>query len=282
MEDEKGDSAIQQYLREIGRIPLLNAAEEIELAKQIERGDLGAKEHLIRANLRLVVSIAKYYRNDTHKLELLDLIEEVSVGLIRAAEKFDYRKGYKFSTYATWWIKQAIRVAIFHKGRTIRFPARVHEKLSQIRSAERDLAQQLERDPSAAEVAAHTELTEDEVATIRSTRDPISLSTPLGDQGNTELGDLIPDKTTFDETEKAMVQAALVEEVQAALKSLTPIERQVIELRFGIGHKEPYTRKAVSRQLDMNHDRIRRIEESALKRLEAKPELREFSDSTDH
>ena len=224
--------SLRLYLRSIGRVELLTADQEIELAKRIERGDMGAKRHMVEANLRLVVSIAKGYLG--RGLGFLDLIQEGSLGLIRAVEKFDYRRGYKFSTYATWWIRQAVTRAIADKARTIRIPVHMVEKLNRVAHVERQLVQRLGREPEPAEIAAELKVTVREVRDIlRVAQMPVSLEKPVGDEEESELGDFVADETTEEPFETA-TENLQREDIQRALDALPQRERQVIELRYGL------------------------------------------------
>jgi len=242
VEDEPldgGVDALRMYLRAIGRVPLLTAAEEIELAKRIEKGDLHAKQHMVEANLRLVVSIAKGYLG--RGLGLLDLIQEGSLGLIRAVEKFDYRRGFKFSTYATWWIRQAVSRAIADKARTIRVPVHMVEKIGRVNHAERRLLARMGREPSIAELAAELELTEQEVREIQKYgMQPVSLDKPVGDEDDTSLGDFVEDTqspTALDVAAAEMRKS----HVDQALAELGERERQVLSLRYGLDGGEQHT-----------------------------------------
>ena len=265
--DEALTDALALFLKQIGRVELLTAAQEVELAKRIERGDPRAKNEMIEANLRLVVSIAKRYRNQG--LPFLDLIQEGTIGLVRAAEKFDYRRGFKFSTYATWWIRQAVARALADKSRTIRMPVHVVEKLNRIGRVERELRSQLGRDPNPAEVAAAAGLTEDEVQQIlRAAQAPISLEKPVGDEEESELGHFIEDELAARPDEAA--EASLRNETLAqALTALSPRERRVLELRFGLNGEQPRTLDEVGRSFNVTRERIRQIENQSLKKLAA-------------
>ena len=257
--------ALQLFLREIGRVPLLTAAQEVELAKRVERGDMRAKSLMIEANLRLVVSIAKRYRNQG--LPFLDLIQEGTIGLVRAVEKFDWRRGYKFSTYATWWIRQAVARALADKGRTIRMPVHVVEKLNRIARAERTLRAELGRQPTVAEVAAAVELPVAEVEQlVRSAQSPISLEKPVGDDDESELGHFITDGSSPlpDEAVEVTMRS---EALQRALSRLSERERRVVELRYGLNGEHPRTLDEVGRLFDVTRERIRQIENHALRKL---------------
>ena len=258
-----GDT-LQLFLRDIRRHPLLTAAEEVELAKRIEQGDLEAKERMINSNLRLVVSLAKRYQGQ--ELSLLDLIQEGILGLIRATEKFDWRRGYKFSTYATFWIRQAIQRGLANQGRTIRIPVHIGQRERKIARAERELALRLGRSPADAEVAAAADLTLDEVEETREvTRTVASLDRPVGPESDTGLGDLLPsdERGPVEEVEIGLRQEA----VRAALARLPEQEREVIELRFGVGGDDPTPLREAGRRLGLSPERVRRIEHKALERL---------------
>src|SRR5829696_3000411 len=256
--------ALQLFLNEIRRYPLLNAAEEIELSKRIEQGDLEAKERMINSNLRLVVSIAKKYQG--HELSLLDLIQEGILGLIRAAEKFDWRKGYKFSTYATFWIRQAIQRGLANQGRTIRIPVHIGQRQRKIARAERELAAKLERVPTEAEIAAAAEITLEELEETREvTRTITSLERPVGEEGETALGELLPseEREPVEEVEIGLREEA----VRAALRQLPEQEREVIKLRYGVGGDDPTPLREAGKRLGLSPERVRRIEHKALERL---------------
>jgi RNA polymerase primary sigma factor len=263
--------ALQLFLRDVRRHPLLSAEEEIELAKRIERGDLVAKERMVNSNLRLVVSLAKKYQG--HELALLDLIQEGILGLIRAAEKFDWRKGYKFSTYATFWIRQAIQRGLAIQGRTIRIPVHIGQRERKIARVERELAARHGRPPTDEEVAAGAEITLDELHETREVMRTItSLERPVGEEGDTELGDLLAsdERQPHDEVEIGLRDAT----VRAALDQLPEQERQVIKLRYGINGDEPTPLREAGRRLGLSPERVRRIEHKALERL---AELREVA-----
>jgi RNA polymerase primary sigma factor len=268
--------SLRLYLREIGKVPLLTADQEITLAKRIERGDPDAKQHMIEANLRLVVSIAKGYLG--RGLSFLDLIQEGSLGLIRAVEKFDYRKGFKFSTYATWWIRQAVTRAIADKARTIRIPVHMVEKLNKVVHIERQLVQRLGREPLPEEIAEELEITVDEVREIlRMSQLPISLEKPIGEEEDSSLGDFVPDEqaeSPFDTTSLSLRR----EDVELALSALPDRERRVIELRYGLDGSQPYTLEEVGRAFGVTRERIRQIENNTLKKLESLPEAQGLKD----
>jgi RNA polymerase primary sigma factor len=264
---EVSTDSLQLFLKDIGKVDLLTAAQEVELAKRIERGEHRAKQEMVEANLRLVVSIAKRYRNQG--LPFLDLIQEGTIGLVRAAEKFDHRKGFKFSTYATWWIRQAVARALADKGRTIRMPVHIVEKLNKIVRSERKLRAELGREPTSAEIARDVELTSDEVEQIRrSSQAPVSLEKPVGDEEESEFGHFLTD-----ESEPLPEEAAEVELRKATLLrvlgTLSMRERRVLELRYGLNGEHPCTLDEVGRAFNVTRERIRQIENQSLKKLRA-------------
>jgi RNA polymerase primary sigma factor len=258
-----GDT-LQLFLRDIRRHPLLTAEQEIELAKRIERGDLEAKEQMVNSNLRLVVSLAKKYQG--HELSLLDLIQEGILGLIRAAEKFDWRKGYKFSTYATFWIRQAIQRGLANQGRTIRLPVHIGQRERKIARAERELAVELGRPPTDEEIAKRADISLRELRETREySRTVTSLERPVGEEGDTELGALLPSDAPepVEEVEIGLRQEA----VHRALENLSEQEQQVIRLRYGINGDEPTPLREAGKRLGLSPERVRRIEHKALERL---------------
>jgi RNA polymerase primary sigma factor len=275
---ESSLDSLRLYLRSIGRVPLLSAAEEVGLAKRIERGDVAAKQQMVEANLRLVVSIAKGYMG--RGLTFLDLIQEGSLGLIRAVEKFDYRRGYKFSTYATWWIRQAVTRAIADKGRTIRIPVHMAEKLNKVLHAERLLIQSLGRDPSAAELATELDYPIAEVREIlRMAQQPISLEKPVGEEDDSALADFIEDIAAESPFETAS-ESLRRETVVRVLAVLPRREREVLEMRYGITGGRSRTLEEVGRAFNITRERVRQIENRTLKKLQTLPEaqlLREAS-----
>ena len=275
-EAEISTDTLQLYLKDVGRVSLLTAAQEVELAKRIERGEHAAKQAMVEANLRLVVSIAKRYRNQG--LPFLDLIQEGTIGLVRAAEKFDYRKGFKFSTYATWWIRQAVARAIADKGRTIRMPVHVVEKLNKIHRSERKLRAELAREPQAWEIAADLELSVEEVEHIRrSAQTPVSLEKPVGDEEESEFGHFLTVESAplpEEEAEAALRREAL----RAILGSLSQRERRVLELRYGLDGQQPRTLDEVGRTFNVTRERIRQIEHQSLKKLRALAEAAHVRD----
>jgi RNA polymerase primary sigma factor len=269
--------SLRLYLRSIGKVALLTAPQEVELAKRIERGDMVAKTQMVEANLRLVVSIAKGYLG--RGLTFLDLIQEGSLGLIRAVEKFDYRRGYKFSTYATWWIRQAVTRAIADKGRTIRIPVHMVEKLNKVVHVERQLVQQLGREPAPEEIARHLECTVREVRDIlRMSLQPVSLEKPIGEEEESELGDFVEDQTAESPFELAS-ESLRKENVHRALAALPQREREVIEMRFGLTGGRPRTLEEVGRAFNVTRERIRQIENHTLKKLESLPEAQRLRDA---
>jgi RNA polymerase primary sigma factor len=268
--------SLRLYLRSIGRVNLLTAEQEVLLARRIERGDMLAKQQMIEANLRLVVSIAKSYLG--RGLTFLDLIQEGSMGLIRAVEKFDYRRGYKFSTYATWWIRQAVTRAIADNGSTIRIRVHMVEKLNKVVHVERQLVQQLGREPMPEEIAAELETSVREVRDVlRMAQQPISLEKPIGEEEESELGDFVEDQTAESPFELASEHLRR-ENLRRALASLPAREREVIEMRFGLTGERPYTLEEVGRAFNVTRERIRQIENHTLKKLEALPEAQRLRD----
>jgi RNA polymerase primary sigma factor len=266
-ETEITTDSLQLFLKDIGKVPLLTAAQEVELAKRIERGDHGAKQAMVEANLRLVVSIAKRYRNQG--LPFLDLIQEGTIGLVRAAEKFDYRKGFKFSTYATWWIRQAVARAIADKGRTIRMPVHVVEKLNRIMRSERKLRAERGREPSIEEIARDVDMTTDEVEQIRrSAQTPVSLEKPVGDDDESEFGHFLADDSA--PLPEELAETTLQREaLRNILGALSERERKVLELRYGLDGHQPRTLDEVGRAFNVTRERIRQIEHQGLKKLRA-------------
>jgi RNA polymerase primary sigma factor len=268
--------SLQLFLKDIGKVRLLTAQEEVDLAKRIERGDLDAKQKMVESNLRLVVSIAKNYRNQG--LPFLDLIQEGTLGLVRAAEKFDYRKGFKFSTYATWWIRQAIARALADKARTIRIPVHVVEKLNKIGRAERKLVTELGREPTADEIAEVTGIEPEEVDSIkRSAQAPVSLEKPVGDEEESEFGQFIADERAESPYERA-AEILTKEALREALENLSYRERRVLELRYGLGGEHPRTLDEVGRTFNVTRERIRQIENQSLKKLQSLAEAQKLRD----
>jgi RNA polymerase primary sigma factor len=268
--------SLRLYLRSIGKVELLTAEQEVFLAKRIERGDMHAKEQMVKANLRLVVSIAKGYLG--RGLTFLDLIQEGSLGLIRAVEKFDYRRGYKFSTYATWWIRQAVTRAIADKARTIRIPVHMVEKLNNVVHVERQLVQKLGREPTAEEIAAELRCSPREVRDVlRISQLPVSLEKPIGEEEDSSLGDFVEDETAESPFETATVIMQR-EDVWRALNALPERERQVIEMRYGLTGQRPFTLEEVGQAFGVTRERIRQIENNTLKKLESLPEAQGLRD----
>jgi RNA polymerase primary sigma factor len=270
--------SLRLYLRSIGRVELLTADQEVFLAKRIERGDMVAKQQMIEANLRLVVSIAKGYLG--RGLSFLDLIQEGSLGLIRAVEKFDYRRGYKFSTYATWWIRQAVTRAIADKARTIRIPVHMVEKLNKVVHVERQLVQEFGREPTPEEIAAELQWTAREVKDIlRIAQLPVSLEKPIGEEEDSELGDFVEDEAAESPFERASENLRR-ENVRRALDALPPREREVIEMRYGLRGHKARTLEEVGRAFGVTRERIRQIENNTLKKLEGLPEAQRLRDAS--
>jgi RNA polymerase primary sigma factor len=268
--------ALQLFLNEAGRYKLLTASEEVELAKRIERGDKEAKDLMINSNLRLVVSIAKKYQG--HGISLLDLIQEGIIGLIRAVEKFDWRRGYKFSTYATWWIRQAVQRGVANKSRTIRIPVHIVEREQKISRAERELMTRLERDPTDEEVADRAKLSLKHVQEVRAAaRAVTSLDKPVGNEGDTSFGDLIAGEEAEPSEE---VHVSLAENtVRKAVENLPDREREVVKLRYGMdGDPDPKSLEEIGRQLGLTRERVRQIEARALQRLAERREVAALGD----
>jgi RNA polymerase primary sigma factor len=267
--DATSDS-LELFLRDISQRPLLTAQEEVELAKRIEKGDTAAKNRMIESNLRLVVSNAKRYRG--LGLPFLDLIQEGIIGLIRAVEKFDHRRGFKFSTYATWWIRQAMQRALQQQSRTIRIPVHVGQELARVRAAERKLSGELGRDPTPEEVAAQVGLTVEQLEELRAAeRIPVSLESRVGTDGETELGALLPQPgpTPFDELEVELAETS----IRRALERLDARGRQVIELRFGLDGSEPLPLREVAKRMGLSAEGVRKLERRALRTLAEEREL---------
>ena len=259
------DDPVRMYLKEIGKIPLLTPEREAYLAEQISKGDKQAKDELIEANLRLVVSIAK--RHVGKGMYFLDLIQEGNLGLIKAVEKFDHSKGYKFSTYATWWIRQAITRAIADQARTIRIPVHMVETIHKVSRTTRQLLQELGREPTTDEIAAELDMTPDKVREImKIAQDPVSLETPIGEEEDSHLGDFVEDTDSPAPSDSASY-SLLREQLCAVLHTLTPREEQVIKLRFGLEDGRPRTLEEVGKQLEITRERIRQIEAKALRKL---------------
>lgn len=259
------DDPVRMYLKEIGKIPLLTAEEEVELAKRMEAGDEEAKKKLAEANLRLVVSIAKRYVG--RGMLFLDLIQEGNLGLMKAVEKFEYRKGFKFSTYATWWIRQAITRAIADQARTIRIPVHMVETINKLVRVQRQLLQELGRDPTPEEIAKEMDLEEEKVREImKIAQEPVSLETPIGEEEDSHLGDFIPDEDVLAPADAATF-TMLREQLIEVLDTLTPREQKVLRLRFGLDDGRARTLEEVGKEFDVTRERIRQIEAKALRKL---------------
>ncbi|NLT07519.1 MAG: sigma-70 family RNA polymerase sigma factor [Solirubrobacterales bacterium] len=274
------EDAVRLYLQRIGRVPLLTRDDEVRLARRIEQNDMAAKNALIEANLRLVVSIAKRYQG--RGLTLLDLIQEGNMGLIRAVEKFDWRRGFKFSTYATWWIRQAMTRALADQSRTIRIPVHMVERMNRVHAARRELAQQLERDPTTAEIAAKLDLAEDKVEYLLELgQEPVSLETPVGSgEDTTELADFVADDAAARPLE-VVARELRDSDVRAVLESLPPRERAVIELRYGLGDVGPLTLEEIGKEVGLTRERVRQIEVQTLHMLRDSGRAGALRDSMD-
>ena len=256
---------VRMYFKEMGKVPLLTAEQEVSLAKRIERRDMAAKRKLIEANLRLVVSIAKHYAGAS--VPFLDLVQEGNIGLMRAVEKFDYRRGFKFSTYATWWIRQAITRAIANQARTIRLPVHIADMINRLIRVQRQLLQDMGREPTPEEIAAEMGTTEAKVREIlKISQDPVSLETPIGEEHDSQLGDFIEDEDAT-MPEEAVGEILQKEELDSVLSTLTHRERKIIELRFGLNAGHPRTLEEVGQRFDLTRERIRQIEAKTLAKL---------------
>jgi len=270
---------LQLFLKEMGKVDLLTAAQEVELAKRIERGDRRAKQEMVEANLRLVVSIARNYRK--RGLPFLDLIQEGTIGLVRAVEKFDHRRGFKFSTYATWWIRQAVTRALADKARTIRMPVNVVEKLHKILRSEAILRAELSRDPTPAEIAKAVGLPLEEVEQIlRTAQTPVSLQTPVGDEEDCELGHFLADKD-MPLPEDALTSVSRTVALRGCLDSLDNRQRGVLELRYGLDGGRPRTLDEIGLVFNVTRERIRQIENQSLRKLAALAEAQPLRETTD-
>lgn len=267
LEAESTTDSLQLFLNRVGKVPLLTGPQEIALAQRIECGDLDAKQRMVESNLRLVVAYAKHYRN--HGLPFLDLIQEGTIGLLRATEKFDHRRGNKFSTYATWWIHQALSRALTDKSRTIRLPGHIDAKLTKIRRAERGLETRLGREPSVIEIAQAAGVPPEEVDPVRrSAQTPLSLEMTVGDDNSSELGELIADQRAESPHERA-AETLTQEAVREALKGLSYRERRVLELRYGLDDEQPRTLRELSCMFGLTIERVRQIERRSLQKLRA-------------
>jgi RNA polymerase primary sigma factor len=272
---DRHDDGLALYLRGIARTPLLTAAQEQALARRVERGDMAAKDHMIEANLRLVVHIAKRYQREDSGLTLTDLIQEGTIGLVRAVEKFDYRRGHRFSTYATLWIRQAVGRAVADKGRMVRLPITVADQVRRLEIAERTLTTRLGGAPTNAELAADLGIEVEDVERLQGAgRRPASLDAPIADDGETELGDLVAAASPSPEDE-AMAGAER-DGVAAALGQLGAIERRVLELRYGLGDEAPHSPTETARALGVKPHQVRQVEDRALRTLGALPAAREL------
>jgi len=261
----KLEDPVKMYLREIGQTPLLTSEEEVQLAKRIEKDDPLARSKLAEANLRLVVNVAKKYIG--RGMQFLDLVQEGNLGLIRAVEKFDYRKGYRFSTYATWWVRQAISRALADQSRTVRIPVHMIETINKLIKAQRKLLQELGRDPKVDEVAEEMGLSGKKVREIiRTTQEPISLDTPVGKEGDTRLRDFIEDKKSLSPSEAALY-LLLKTQLSRVMESLTPREQKILEMRFGLENGRSHTLEEVGEEFKVTRERIRQIEAKALRKL---------------
>ena len=270
------EDPVRAYLREIGKIPLLTPERERELAIRAEQGDVLAKKELAEANLRLVVSVAKRYAG--RGMLFLDLIQEGNLGLIKAVQKFDYRRGFKFSTYATWWIRQSITRAIADQARTIRIPVHMVESLNRLLRTSRRMAQELGREPTTAELAKELDISEERVLELqRYAQEPVSLETPVGEEEDSHLSDFIQDQRMpipAEEVDRQMLQ----EQMGEVLQTLTDREEQVLRMRFGIGDEEPHTLEEVGQTFHVTRERIRQIEEKAIRKLKHPTRSRKLRD----
>jgi len=273
--DISGDS-VRMYLREIGRVPLLSGVEEVDLAKRAEKGDIKAKDHLVEANLRLVVSIARKFVG--RGMPLLDLIQEGNFGLMKAVEKFDYRRGYKFSTYATWWIRQAITRAIADQARTIRIPVHMVETINKLTRVQRQLSQELQRDPTAEEIAAEMGMELEKVQhVLKISQGTISLETKVGEEEDSILSDFLPDEKNIGPDEAATHQL-LREQLREVIKTLYPREQKILKMRFGLEDGKSHTLEEVGREFGVTRERIRQIEAKALLKLRRNRESKKLKE----
>ncbi|MFA6694956.1 MAG: RNA polymerase sigma factor RpoD [Bacillota bacterium] len=273
---EISDDSVRMYLREIGRVPLLTAEEEVSLAKRIASGDKVAKKKLAEANLRLVVSIAKKYIG--RGLSLLDLIQEGNTGLLRAVEKFDYKRGYKFSTYATWWIRQAITRAIADHARTIRIPVHMVETINKMIRIQRQMVQELGREPTVDEIAKEMKTTKDKVEHImKISQETVSLESPVGEEEDSKLGDFIEDKESLSPQEMA-IRSLMKGDLSIFLKHLTPREQKILKMRFGLEDGRTHTLEEVGKEFGVTRERIRQIEAKALQKLKKHEQSKQLKD----
>ena len=265
VDDANLSDPVRMYLKEIGKISLLSSEEEVEIAKKIAEGDEAAKKKMIEANLRLVVSVAKHYLG--RGMQLLDLIQEGNMGLLKAVEKFDYTKGYKFSTYATWWIRQSITRAVADQARTIRIPVHMVETINRVSRTSRALVQELGREPTLAEISAQLGIPEDKIAeVVKIAQDPVSLETPVGEEDDSHLGDFIPDDDAREPAESASYNM-LRQQLGEVMKTLSPRECKVLRLRFGLEDGRAHTLEEVGKEFDVTRERVRQIEAKALRKL---------------
>ena len=256
---------VRMYLKEIGKINLLSTEEELEIAQKIAQGDESAKKKMIEANLRLVVSVAKHYLG--RGMQLLDLIQEGNMGLLKAVEKFDYTKGYKFSTYATWWIRQSITRAVADQARTIRIPVHMVETINRVSRTSRALVQELGREPTLTEISEQLGIPEDKIAeVVKIAQDPVSLETPVGEEDDSHLGDFIPDDDAREPAESASYNL-LRQQLSEVMKTLSPRECKVLRLRFGLEDGRAHTLEEVGKEFDVTRERVRQIEAKALRKL---------------
>ena len=273
------EDAVRLYLQNIGRVPLLAKEDEVSLAKRVEQNDMAAKNALIEANLRLVVSVAKHYQG--RGLTLLDLIQEGNLGLIRAVEKFDWRRGFKFSTYATWWIRQSMTRALADQSRTIRIPVHMVERLMAVARVRRDLSQQLERDPRPAEIATVLEMPEDKVEELlKIGQETVSLETPVGGEESAQLGDFIEDEP-HDRPDEQVAKLMRDAAVQRVIGRLPERDRRVIELRYGLDPAGPMTLEAIGQAVGLTRERVRQIEVKTLQKLKASGHADSLHDTDD-
>ena len=274
------DDAVKMYLKDIGKVPLLTGEEEIDLAKRMLDGDMYAKNKLSESNLRLVVSIAKRYVGKT-SMQFLDLIQEGNIGLLKAVEKFDYTKGFRFSTYATWWIRQSITRAIADQARTIRIPVHMVETINKLNRTTRQLLQKFGRDPTTAEIAEAMGVTEDKVSEVqRIAQDPISLESSIGEEQDSKIQDIVEDENALSPME-VTEQTLLKEQLLAVIETLTPREQKVIRLRYGLDDSHPRTLEEVGKEFNVTRERIRQIEAKALRKLRHPNRSKRLTDYVD-
>ncbi len=265
LEEPATTDPVRMYLKEIGKIPLLSAQEELELAKEISEGSEAAKKRMVEANLRLVVSVAKHYLG--RGMQLLDLIQEGNMGLLKAVEKFDYTKGYKFSTYATWWIRQSITRAVADQARTIRIPVHMVETINRVSRTSRSLVQELGREPTLSEISSTLGIPEEKIAEVmKIAQDPVSLETPVGEEDDSHLGDFIPDSEVAEPAESASYNM-LRQQLGEVMQTLSPRECKVLRLRFGLEDGRAHTLEEVGKEFDVTRERVRQIEAKALRKL---------------